>query len=144
MWAGVALTKATNSSIAHTHTHRRKGNKLKRRQEWEREARQNELEIQKTKQPRLAVRIIIAKQAIILILSSSLARLFNAVYFLVTIERSVAFKSDCGYYTNRGCFVDSHKCALVYTMKHLILAHCKVVMLCKSHYKSFEVCYFYP
>ena len=58
-----------DSSIAHAH-YGRKGNKLKRRREPEREARQNVSEIKK--EVRLEVKII-AKQVIILILSSSLA-----------------------------------------------------------------------
>ena len=62
MLVGVTLTNATDSSIAHIHRGR-KGNKLKG---WD---RQNESEKQKSK-----VRgNIIAQQAIILILSSSLA-----------------------------------------------------------------------
>ena len=71
MWAGVALTNATECSIAHTPYKKRK--QIKIRQEWEREARQNELEILKIAM--LEVRIIknFTKQAIILILSSSLA-----------------------------------------------------------------------
>ena len=48
MWVGVARTNAADSSIAHTQ-HGRKGNTLKRRPEQEREARQNESEIQKSK-----------------------------------------------------------------------------------------------
>ena len=52
------------------HTHRgRKGNKLKRRRELEREDRQNELEVQKSN---VGGKITV-KQVIILILSSSLA-----------------------------------------------------------------------
>ena len=66
-------------SIAHTHTVEKR-NKLKRRREREREARQNESGIQQKKEARLEVKII-AKQAIILILSSSLA--YSTVHFLV-------------------------------------------------------------
>ena len=46
-WVGVALTNTTDSSIAHTLWKKR--NKLKRRWERGREARQNESEIQKSK-----------------------------------------------------------------------------------------------
>ena len=60
------LTNAVDSSIAHTPW--KKGNKLKRKREWERKDRQNESEIQKSK----VGGKIVAKQAMILILSSSL------------------------------------------------------------------------
>ena len=76
-WAGEAMTNAANSSIAHTHR-RRKGNKSKRRREREREARENESEIKKN--------IAGAKnnsQASDHSNFVKLARLFNAVHFLV-------------------------------------------------------------
>ena len=67
------------SVVLHTH-HGRKGNKLKRMWGREREARQNELEIQKSK----VGGKIIAKHTIILILSSSLAAfpsIYSTVYY---------------------------------------------------------------
>ena len=69
--------------VLHTHCGR-KGNKLKRRQEREREARQNESELQKSKVGGKN-NLKIAKQAISLILSSSLAySMLCILHFLVT------------------------------------------------------------
>ena len=53
---GVALTNSADSSSAHTHCGT-KGNKLKRRWEWEREARYYQSEYKK-EEARLEVRII--------------------------------------------------------------------------------------